>query len=72
MKLAGVFGAVLGVISLAAAYVALLVSLLFGAGFGVWYQARMHRRGFPFAPSLSIATIVVVVAAGFLERGAST
>ncbi len=69
VKLAGVLGLTLGAVSVTAAYVGLLASLLTGAVFGLWYQRRTRGRGFPFAPAIAMATLGVLFAAGAVERG---
>lgn len=69
VKLAGVLGLTLGAVSLRAAYWSLLASLLIGAAFGIWYQRRTGRRGFPFAPAIAAATIGVLAVLGAVERG---
>ena len=69
VKLAGVLGLTLGAVSMTNAYVALLTSLLIGAVFGLWYQRRSGRTGFPFAPAIALATIGVLVVAALAERG---
>ena len=69
VKLAGVLGLTLGAVSMRSAYVALLTSLLIGAVFGLWYQRRSGRTGFPFAPAIALSTIVVLVVAAVAERG---
>lgn len=69
VKLAGVLGLTLGAVSVTAAYVGLLASLLTGAVFGLWYQRRTRGRGFPFAPAIAMATLGVLFAAGAAERG---
>ena len=57
VKLAGVLGLTLGAVSPTAAYAGLLLSLLPGAVFGLWYQRRSGCRGFPFAPAIAAATV---------------
>lgn len=69
VKLAGVLGLTLGAVSVTAAYVGLLASLLTGAIFGLWYQRRTRGRGFPFAPAIAMATLGVLFAAGAADRG---
>ena len=69
VKLAGVLGLTLGAVSMRSAYAALLASLLIGAVFGIWYQRRSGRSGFPFAPAIALSTIGVLVVAAVAERG---
>lgn len=69
VKLAGVLGITLGAVSATAAYAALLGSLVLGACFGAIYRERTGARAFPLAPSIGVATFVVLVITAITRGG---
>lgn len=69
VKLAGALGVTLGAVSATAAYAALLGSLVLGACFGAVYRARTGVRAFPLAPSIGVATVVVLVITAITRGG---
>lgn len=69
VKFAGLLGITLGAVSPATAYAALLGSLLLGAGFGAVYRARTGARGFPLAPAIAAATVLVLVISSISRGG---
>jgi len=67
VKLAAVLGAPLGAVSPVAAYWALLLALILGAGFGLISQRATKRRVFPLGPAISLASLVTAFAFGLAD-----
>lgn len=67
VKLAAVLGAPLGAVSPVAAYWALLLALILGAGFGLIFQGATQRRVFPLGPAISLASLVTAFAFGLAD-----
>lgn len=67
VKLAAVLGAPLGAVSPAAAYWALLLALILGAGFGLISQRATNRRVFPLGPAISLASLLTAFAFGLAD-----
>lgn len=68
VKLVAFGGAVVGIFSITAAVVAVLVGLLAGGVFGVVYESLMKRRGFPLGVPLASVFAVVLLAQVVSQR----
>jgi leader peptidase (prepilin peptidase) / N-methyltransferase len=71
VKLAAVLGVPLGAVSPGAAYWALLLALMIGAGYGLVHQRSTKLRVFPLGPAISLASVLTAFAFG-LSSGDST
>jgi Flp pilus assembly protein protease CpaA len=69
VKLAAVLGASAGAVHPVVAYAALLVALVLGAMFGLFYRHSTNERTFPLAPAISTATVLVLAIAAQRVNG---
>lgn len=66
VKLAAVFGLVAGAVDPNVAFGALIVAMLLGSVFGLFWRRR-HQGGFPLAPALTVGTTLVLALWAVLE-----